>query len=502
MKVLLWFSIAVAAAVYICNPIQDPDLWWHISSGRWILSHYTVPAVDSWNMFGAGRPWRAYSWSNEIVFAITDDLFGERGLLVLKLLLAAVLALSLFYVLGKIAEDWFVGGFLGLFATLAVYNHFTLRPQVLVWIFFVWLIYHAQKIARQGSLGLAGFWLFFLMMLWANSHLSAILGVGVVLAWLWPDSGWRRDRLWQAAFLCCLLGTLVTPYLGGEWLTLFHKSAHPFRFGAISEFQPANIMQYSTGFLLLLGVLLLAFLHQRPQALGVAELLFTAALTLGSLTVLKFLPFAVICISALLAECWRKARDEERTLGNIAEALNRLRAVFHKLPEEGLSFVFLCTVLVNVYKLWHYPVELSVVPVLAVDFIQKHNLPHPILNSFGYGGYLIYRFSDKKGTLQNLVPIDGRTNVIPQEVWAKYLAAFKGKRNWQEYFDVVKPETVLWRADSPLSSILLAGEEWCLVFPAVLSDKGAMVFVKQRYFAEHASTLQSRNCAQPAGRSG
>lgn len=43
------------------SPIEDPDLFWHIVIGRWILDHGAVPQVEHWNYFGLGQTFRAYS---------------------------------------------------------------------------------------------------------------------------------------------------------------------------------------------------------------------------------------------------------------------------------------------------------------------------------------------------------------------------------------------------------------------------------------------------------
>src|ERR1700733_12194480 len=108
MKTTLWLCVVVATATYITTPIGDPDLWWHITIGKWILHHHDVPSVDYWTLFGSGERWRAYSWSNEIVFALVDRLWGIHGLLVAKICLALLIAFSFAFCLGSIARDWFV----------------------------------------------------------------------------------------------------------------------------------------------------------------------------------------------------------------------------------------------------------------------------------------------------------------------------------------------------------------------------------------------------------
>ena len=113
MKQLLWVSLVIMVGSYISLSIGDPDLWWHITIGRWIVSHQTVPRVDYWNMFSGDKLWRAYSWSNEVLLALVDQWAGEKGLLIFQILLACSLAGTLFYIYGRIARDYFVGSLLG-----------------------------------------------------------------------------------------------------------------------------------------------------------------------------------------------------------------------------------------------------------------------------------------------------------------------------------------------------------------------------------------------------
>lgn len=494
MKHIVWISIVVATGLYICGPIVDPDLWWHLTFGRWIVAHQEIPVVDHWNMWGAGKPWQAYSWSNEIIFYLLDHWFGIQGLMAGKMALGVILAASLFYCFGKLADDWFVGALLGIFATCACHNHFTLRPQTLVWCYLVWLIFWVDRIDREGATVKNLLPFCAILTIWANTHITTALGLFLTGCWLFDFS---RERILLTARVLAagFVATLFTPYMGREWLTTISKTGHPFAHSSVAEFQPATIMQFSTGFLILVLVLLLAFLHLQPRKLSHTKLIAGGAFVMAALAVVKFIPFGVIVLSALTARIWRDFRADPQALGNLAQAIREFKAVFDKFPKEGLSFVFLCLAVVNAHKAWQEPVSEDIVPVEAVDFMIEKKLPHPILNDFGRGGYIMYRYSDERGVLENLVPIDGRTNVTPYEVWEKFHASLFGKLNWREYIDLVKPQTILWRTESALSAIFLAGDEWCLVKRTGDDDAGYMVFVTAEYFKTHMNGVQSLNCS-------
>lgn len=491
MKIALWFCVALAVGIYISGPIVDPDLWWHITAGKWMLAHGAIPHQDYWNHFGQGQFWRAYSWAPELLFAWVDGRFGIHGLVALKLAFGVLLSFSLMYVLGRLSQDWFFGALLGIWATTASFNHFTLRPQVLVWVYFAALILVADRIQREGPKLRSLLQLMLFMALWANTHLTAAIGLFAVLCWSFRRDAWRYSLV---AGGVAFLGSLLTPYLGGEWLTLIAKSGHPFQLRAIAEFQPATLMQYSTGFLVILAALLLFFLHHSPRSVPFSRLFLALTLSAAGLAVVKFLPFATIALAAALASLWRAEAGSSQRLGNLAEAINRFRALVARTPHEGLGFLFICIAIVYGVSTWRQPINREVVPVDALDFMIGENLPHPILNDFGRGGYVMYRYSDAQGNLEHPVVIDGRTNVNPKDVFEKYLVAEQGGRKWRDYIELFKPQTILWPNGSPFVTLLLAGQDYCQVFQSGKDDSGYSVFVAHDVWLERQGNLTATNC--------
>lgn len=491
MRMLLWFCLAITTGVYICGPIIDPDLWWHITFGKWILAHQSIPTTDHWNMWGVGKPWRAYSWLPEIILALVDNNFGPQGLITLKLILSISLALCLFYTFSRLASDWFLGALLGVWVTAGCFNHFTLRPQVLVWIYFALILLLADRIERHGLKPRYFVGIFALMALWANTHLSAVIGLFALGMWLWSRA---RLTVTVQVLLVAFAGTLVTPYFGGEWLTLISKSGHPFQHNMISEFKSATIMQHSTAFVLILLAVVLAFWHYKPNSTSLAKLLLIFILTVAGLAIVKFLPFALIAIAAIIANIWSNERGSAVALGNLAEALQRFKALVAKIPSEGLCFLLICIAIVYSVSVWRQPIDKRIVPVDALDFIINQKTPFPLLNDFGRGGYVMYRLSDAQGNLEHLVPIDGRTNVTPPDVFNKFIATLNGKQNWRDFINLVNPQTILWPNDSALIALLLLSGEWCQVFQNLTEDSGYSVFVKQTVWQQRQSELPSMNC--------
>ena len=500
MKKLSWILTIFLIGSYNNSALRDPDLWWHLVVGKWILFNKTVPFTDHWNMFAAGKPWAAYSWSNEIVYALTDLLFGLKGLATLQLVLSIGFTFTLFYVFGKIAKDNFFGGLIGTFCVCICIYHFALRPQTLVWIFFAFLILYLEEIRNSGFSYKNGIKIMFIMCLWANTHITTIIGLTAVLFWLYPNLNIKllnysncRPLIFTLCF--AFLGTLITPYLGYEWVIFFLKSGHPLSHSFINEFGPASILDYSTGITILVYTLLCIFMFYGYKVIPSSIIIYTLLMLLGGLAIIKFLPLAGILGGVLLSILWRHFKEGSISCGNLEIAIEKLRELCYSFIGQGSAFLILILIFINSQTAIRQTVDSEIVPLKAFDFILDNKLPLPVLNSFGNGGYVMYRLSYENGETAQKVPIDGRTNVNPDGIATIEREAFYGFERWNKYLEAVSPNTVLWRNGSPLIPLLIESKEWCRVFRNGKSSDGFSVLIKKSEFNSRQS-LFSDNCVK------
>ena len=50
--------------------LHDPDTYWHLKVGEWILANGAIPQVDHFSHTMKGAPWHSHEWLAELVFAI------------------------------------------------------------------------------------------------------------------------------------------------------------------------------------------------------------------------------------------------------------------------------------------------------------------------------------------------------------------------------------------------------------------------------------------------
>src|SRR5207248_4716743 len=66
-----FFIIAIFATMLIAaiQPVTDPDFWWHLTTGNWILSQHAIPRTDLYTYTVAGHRWITHEWLSEVVLA-------------------------------------------------------------------------------------------------------------------------------------------------------------------------------------------------------------------------------------------------------------------------------------------------------------------------------------------------------------------------------------------------------------------------------------------------
>ncbi|HXW26249.1 MAG TPA: hypothetical protein VEK73_16010 [Xanthobacteraceae bacterium] len=390
--------LAVAAGTYAlllalgARLLNDPDVYWHLAVGQWIVAHGAFPHVDVFSQTMAGAPWIAKEWLSQLLYAGAFGVAGWPGVVVLAAAAsAAAFALLARFLLQKLAPAAALA-LVGAAFVLAA-PHLVARPHALalpVMVAWVGTLLNAAENRRAPPLALVP-----LMSLWANLHGGFLLGLALVApialeAW-WNAGSERRGVAvrWAGFALLALLAACITPY-GPESIAV---ALRILRLGGalsiIGEWQPQDFARFD-GFeaclllglavalyrgvvlpplriLMLLGLVHLALAHARnAEVLGLLGPLFVAA--------------------PLAAHGSAPAGDATHPRA-IADAVvvAMLAALTWALASTGA---------------WAPRAQIS--PAAAVAAIKAKGAG-PILNDYDFGGYLIHA---------GLKPfIDGRTEL-------------------------------------------------------------------------------------------
>ena len=64
---LLAVELGALAFLLGCYELSDPDIWWHLRAGQWILEHGRVPLWDIFSFASSDRIWIDLHWGFQVV---------------------------------------------------------------------------------------------------------------------------------------------------------------------------------------------------------------------------------------------------------------------------------------------------------------------------------------------------------------------------------------------------------------------------------------------------
>lgn len=178
-RVLLVAAVLVAFAACV-DVLHDPDLFWHVRLGRWILDNHTVPHRELFSFTAQGNHMVAHEWGSEVLFSLLNSVGG----LLLVALVMGLVAWSSLVALGLRARMRGAGlvaiAVALLLGARAAEPVLGTRPQVLTVALVCWTLLIAERhLVGRGRL----LWLLPpIGLLWANLHAGVLIGLAALAA--------------------------------------------------------------------------------------------------------------------------------------------------------------------------------------------------------------------------------------------------------------------------------------------------------------------------------
>jgi hypothetical protein len=470
-------GVVLLAALIVAQSAHgftDPDYWWHFKAGEYIILHHALPHVDIFTWTSAGAPWVAHEWLSEaLIFALVHT-WGYGAALVVFTLSPVISVLLLYRLLRK--EGVAASAALGVMALaslmIAIYS--TVRPQVLSWLCFAILLsalyaYRAGRIRNLWGLPV-------LFAIWANLHLSFLIGLGIVALFAGTQvaEGWlrtRHTRLGQslAIFGLCVVATCCNPQ-GPRLLTypLGYLPLQKTLLPALAEWKTPDFHSYLF-FPLLAAILLLLVTGLSPQRLDLWSIGLGVAVTALALQSTRYVPVFAVAFAPLvgtaLAQRWSWARSESST-----PPTGERSALHWCLLLAALATIAIALRPAPWSEFQRAPrTEGQLVPVHAVDVIEQQYPNARIFNQYEWGGYLTYRLWPHQRPF-----IDGRGEMFDAAFLQTYLETFEAQRGWQDTLQRYGVNLVIVRTDSSIAGALQASPQWRLAS----EDDIATVYVR------------------------
>ncbi len=429
---------ACAFILAVGLPSADPDTYWHLASGRWMVEHHAILDRDLFSSTAPGQPYSVGEWLGEVVLYLAYTAGGWSGLAVLRAVCVAAAAFFVTRLALRATHSGVIA--VALSAAALVLSKITWgdRPQLFTLALFPIALELLVVARERASLGRPRILMALppLVMVWANLHGGFALGLFLAAAFAIEAVVARRSA-W--AFVAAAAGALALSFLDpgalGIGAAVAHVSAPP---RVIAEETPLDVLTPAGAVFALfaVGVLVAALLRGGTllDALLLVPLLWLA------LSAQRHLPFFAFAAVPFLARSL-PARDP----------LARIR-----IPDAVAAGVALALVAGAAASARDAPSapDDSRYPVGAIAALRSSS--GVLLNEYDWGGFLIWRVPERG------VFIDGRLFLFLPEVLDDYLVAVEVRPRWREALDRRQVSQVLIDPRHPLAEAL-RDQGWSVV---------------------------------------
>lgn len=193
-KLPLLLCLLCAFALGI-KSFSEPDLWWQITTGQWILKHGAIPKTDIFSFTMTGVEWINIKWMFEVLAALVARWFGPESVYIIQ----AIISVILFYFLYKVARIFlnepgigntslFASAFVFTFLVTAVAIEYRIngRPEMFSHLFTVIYLLILLRTRQRASNQI--YFLIPLQVIWCNIHEA--FGIGIVLVFIFSFAAW------------------------------------------------------------------------------------------------------------------------------------------------------------------------------------------------------------------------------------------------------------------------------------------------------------------------
>jgi tetratricopeptide (TPR) repeat protein len=219
--------VFMATAAFI--PLDNNDIWIHLTTGRLILEEGAVPKADRYSFTAVGNRYVAHEWLAAAFYALAERVAGIPGVRVAGKLAPALALVAMLLVAARATRaPWELTLPVSVLTLTVARRRILARPELLampILLTMLWLLWRDRESARGGRRTRAIFWLVPLEVLWANLHGSFLLGIAAVLVFAFAEAAERllapRDRRAQRVRLFGVAAALVV----AAWLASLEPRA-------------------------------------------------------------------------------------------------------------------------------------------------------------------------------------------------------------------------------------------------------------------------------------
>jgi hypothetical protein len=452
---ILAVAFCMAVVMFQGNVFNDPDTFWHVTAGGWMIDHRQVLHKDVFSYTFAGKPWASHEWLAEVIMAAVFRAGGWTGIM---LLFGASFGLAGF-LLARGVSRWLGGlgqaaslvtAFLVIGPTVLARPHLLMLPILVGWTL--------EMLAAREEKRAPHWWIAPLMAIWANLHGSFVFGFvlagGFGLEALLARGANRLKviRDWGLFGVLTLIAALITPHGVSGLISPFQIMLMG-TLNQIIEWKPPSFAQFGP----FEGAILLTLLVCLGKGVKVPLVRLLLLLFILHMTLQHQRHELVLASIAplLLAEpvgraFGRTARDQAMSM-----------------PSRAILAVVIAGFVIARVAIPFERHDDAITPMSALEHVPASLRARPVFNAYNFGGYLIFN---------GVKPfIDGRADMYG-DPWVKRYTAVNNAE--QPALDqALKQYDIAWSITQPKEGIvaaLKAKPGWKQIY----ADKFAVVMAR------------------------
>ncbi len=464
---LLVIALFTALLATGATPITDPDLWWHLATGRYIVETHSIPHKDVFSYTASDHKWITHEWLTEVGMI---GLYRQGGQAALIMATSIIITLSFAIIYMQCAARPHLAIFAVLFSALASAVTWGPRPQILNMLLTAILLYLLYQLRQKRR---PVWWAFpALIALWANLHSGYFLAYIIIASVLISDLlahllDYRTSATLDGRALrnlalvlgVCIIAAGLNPngykILWYPFETLSSQAMQKY----IQEWAPPafNQPRYWPAIALLFAGVLAFILSRRRRDLTDLTLFF--GLLFMALLSARHIPFFALVSAPMLSRYFSDVELGRLRWDLSAPYLPRPMPNALVLINWLLVLVFVAVGASRVSKVLaeNQQVNPARFPVHAVEFVQRQGLAtQRIYNSYDWGGYLIWRGFK--------VFIDGRADVYLDDFINQYALAYLIQDDWRVPLNKFSVDYILIERQAPLAILLRETDEWRQIY--------------------------------------
>ena len=466
---IIWTACFVLITMTGSNLINDPDVYWHITTGRWILENGSIPAVDPFSHSMHGAPWHAHEWASAVILAISYQAGGWYGVVTLAVFSAGLALLILAWALSRHLRAFYVAVFI-IFGLTMMKGHLFARPHILVlpvMVIWVKLIVEARENNKRPPLLAA-----LLIVLWANMHGSFLIGVliaGVLAAEAFFAAATKSERKkvfyeWGLFLSIVLFASLLTPHGFRGIIFPFEVLNMKGTLSVIKEWQPPDFSRFNNvGLWLFFMSGAVLFRGLRIPIFRIILILVLLQLTLTHIRSAELLGLIVpILVAHSISTQWSDAPSKRSA--SAARSTATMNILSGLVAVGALLF------------LWTRDIAPAskISPEDALKAAQQAGVSGNVLNDYDFGGFLIF----------NHIPvfIDGRADMygdafLKRFVQASFIQALTGGKSESDFLKILSDYNISWSISQP-AGVLAKSMDNSAGWKEIYRDDYAIVHIR------------------------